>query len=72
MRESYFPVITTGSYCVKCRKRILRERHRRRSHGIHPYRMIEPISTWKLFLLAGSFLAAFVISMLVLIEWYYK
>jgi len=49
----------------------MRERHRRRFHGIHPYRVVDPLSGWKLVFFVGMILFALVLSTLVLIEWYY-
>ena len=67
-KDSYFPVLP-GSYCLKCRKQIMRDRHHRLNKGIDPYRVIKPIPLWQVSMFFGGL--GFTLAFLVIIEAYY-
>ena len=67
-KDSYFPVLP-GSYCLKCRKQIMRDRHHRLNKGIDPYRVIKPIPLWQVSVFFGGL--GFTLAFLVIIEAYY-
>jgi hypothetical protein len=64
-KDSYFP-ISTGSYCVKCRKHIMRDRYQRLNQDIYPYTVIKPIPPWQVF--AFFLVIGFTLAFLVIME----
>jgi hypothetical protein len=67
-KDAYFPLLR-GSYCVKCRRQIMRDRHQRLNNGIYPYRVIKPISSWQLVVFFVGIGAA--LAFLIIIEAYF-